>query len=116
MNANELMLGNYVKDYNGFESYVVNIYDDEILTNFDGNQGDVFDYKPNELSGVQLTKDLIIKLGFIKVKNGYKKGDFYIGNDKGCYYSETYLHFDAVYVHQLQNIYFALTNSQLTIK
>ena len=37
----DLRLGNYVTDNSGFTMYVVGIYEDTVLLNFKGNDGDV---------------------------------------------------------------------------
>jgi proteasome lid subunit RPN8/RPN11 len=47
MNASELRLGNWV--HHQYPMQVVSIYADEILCNFEGNQGDVWEFDPKDL-------------------------------------------------------------------
>ena len=44
-----LAVGMTVKDYNGFEFKIVGFSDGVVLCDFDGNEGDVFEYKYYEL-------------------------------------------------------------------
>jgi hypothetical protein len=79
---------------------------------------------------IPLTEEWLIKLGFVdgsylyknyKIKAGdywnsikFYEGEWCYNNDDsdaGCYFLTT-----IKYVHQLQNLYFALTNEELTFK
>jgi hypothetical protein len=109
MKQNELRIGNYV------------YFEDELLK-FDFEMGWNFDY----IKPIPLTEEWLLKFGFEYVEsyNNYKikTGDywnslkFYEGewcynnddSDAGCYFLTT-----IKYVHQLQNLYFALTNEEL---
>ena len=66
---------------------------------------------------IPLTEEWLVEFGFEKALNGwwsdneiwsYNDGKFYLG-------ANTYLS-NVKYVHQLQNLYFALTNEELTLK
>ena len=78
--------------------------------------GSKFSYNP-----ILLTEDWLIKFGFRKYnnKNHFKKhwvSGFININGIFCLLSYNQRHHNITYVHQLQNLYFALTNKELTIK
>ncbi len=115
MKASELRLRNY---YNGDGIYYkINITD---LQNLIDDPQDDF-YQP-----IPLTEDILLKCGielkFEELESGSRmsywvKGafDLEIGADgKICF--EVYSHYIEVkYLHQLQNLYFALTGEELNI-
>ena len=133
--ANELRLGNIISDQNGFEMYVVGVFDDEILLDFDGNEGDVFQYSKKEielLKPVKITEELLKSIGGTKFSNSaywlnYKlKNGFAISQ---CLTTEPVVGFkkkDSWYyendliliesLHQLQNLFYALTGKELITK
>jgi len=113
MKANELRLGNWI-EHNQYPNDTV------IICIEDGKHIDEairLNAKP-----LPLTEEWLIKFGFKKnTDNGHLKG-----ND--CYYTHHNLNrcislpnfiYDGIkikYVHQLQNLYFALTNQELEVK
>ncbi len=80
-------------------------------------------YNLNELEPIPLTEDWLLKLGFKKDLNSYKlknfgRSMFHFG--KPCFYPagrlSSLMRMDNLsYVHQLQNLYFALTGEELKI-
>ena len=111
MNANELRIGNYY-DHNG-----------EIKTVTPNTILEVWEAKRNWCKAISLTEEWLLKFGFkeIIVDSWYSKlaenkntinisksGLVAINDDKPIRAIE--------YVNQLQNIYFALTGEELTIK
>jgi hypothetical protein len=68
---------------------------------------------------IRLTEDIVIDLGLnaVELENGewfYQNSKFRLNkNYAGFYYSKN---LNIKYVHQLQNLYFALTGEELTIK
>ena len=110
MKASELRIGNYIQNSHGtiFNVGIVML-------------GGQYDYHP-----IPLTEEWLLKFGFEYVESydnyKIKAGDywnsvkFYEGewcynnddSDAGCYFLTT-----IKYVHQLQNLYFALTNEEL---
>lgn len=114
MNPNELRLGNWVDPT--FHMQVVAIYKDEILCNFEGNQGDPWDYHPKDLEPIPLTVQLLIDLGFKKSTPGgsiYELGDFHIQDFGPLGFFECMNHLKIDFVHRLQNVYFELKGKEL---
>ena len=83
--------------------------------------------------GIQLTEELLLKFGFVKEYNtdeGENRDCFYLNNSDDSFYinydtsyngwylgASTYGFLTEIYyVHQLQNLYFALTGTELEIK
>ncbi len=116
--TNELRVGNLVYTPMDFKMKVVGIFDDQILLDFEGNEGDVFDFKPNELKPIPLTEEKLLKFGF---ENIYDELLFYNGyfdlifndNRVSLRVEGQWLSLDVEYVHQLQNLYFALKGIEL---
>jgi hypothetical protein len=117
--ANELRIGNYVTTIDdeirctsvkGFYGFPVS----SGIVNHNNNVND-FEY----LTPIPLTEEWLIKFGFCQIEldngeNYYQNNRFRLNcNYNGFYYSRN---LDVKYVHQLQNIYFALTSQELTIK
>ena len=126
LKATELRIENFINDNNNFTMQVVGLFDDEVLLNFEGNEGDVFVYTGKQLEllkPIHLTEDILVKLGFKKTANPreLKYGDysilllneirFVIYN-----YMENPPSVKVSTVHQLQNLFFALTGEELTFK
>jgi len=120
MKATELRIGNYVKCYvkgitDRFDTVQLNIYH---LTDICKQIKD-YKYEP-----IPLTEEWLLKFGFeLDIEDdGYQKGKYKVSvSDEGClffiyvgYYPEEIAEFK--YIHQLQNLYFALTGEELEIK
>jgi len=139
MKTNELRPRNLISD--GFFMYKVLEITSDIVKGFSTANGKDFYpdtlYSLNEenLKGIPLTEEWLLKFGFEQTDegDGFKLLHFWIslgGNDK--LYLRHYLmggfiwgfnHFKELgqpisieYVHQLQNLYFALTSEELKIK
>jgi hypothetical protein len=116
MLARELRIGNLTS------MGIVYLIEDDIFR-VKNNEGDSLKNTFADIQPIPLTEEWLMKLGFIK-KNGYGfiKKDLF-GN---LFYSvETKEHFifqyhelriKIEYVHQLQNLYFALTGEELIFK
>jgi hypothetical protein len=122
LDSHEIRLGNTYKIEMGDGTYKSDLINLEDLSNLLDDDLDDF-YQAMELDEVWL-----IKLGFeydehynnyvIKAKGYYNSvgyndedGDWYYNNDRsnaGCYYITS-----IQYVHQLENLYFALTGEEL---
>jgi hypothetical protein len=125
MTANELRIGNYL---NGKQGHVVVT---EIKTN---NSVKIHDNTSSFYVGIclmpiELTKEWLLKLGFeftvdTWYLNGFALWETEWGDDKGAtgigYFYELrakgMMDKHIKYVHQLQNLYFALTEKELIIK
>ena len=130
METNELRIGNYVK-YEGYECYreineiskhCIKYHDPILMPNCEAPEKPV-------LVGIPLTKECVIKFGFEKITNDYISGDFEYsitdclidGNMEFVYVCSKDATLESKcqlpkYVHQLQNLYYALTKKELTIK
>lgn len=109
----ELRIGNWIEEENHNRQKVI----------IQVNDGFCIDFaQRNNGNPIPLTEEWLIKFGF---KKNTDNGDFN-GND--CYYTHDNLKrcislpnfiYDGIkikYVHQLQNLYFALTNQELEVK
>lgn len=105
MKASELRIGNFINSPNG------QIIVSGIETDFDdltGGENSVNDFPLSKLQPIPITEEWLEKLGFKQ----YGMNEFeHI--DNGLYIECSY---DLRYVHQLQNIFFALTNTELIIR
>ncbi|MCT4330944.1 hypothetical protein HZP13_14590 [Elizabethkingia anophelis] len=109
MEANELRIGNYV-NHNGFAPVTIDAVD--IIHCQQHSEA----YKP-----IELTEEWLLKLGFIKSK--FSSNCFKITNGyKFDFAGGEVLYLDSIrlehikYIHQLQNLHFALGGEELTIK
>jgi|688.fasta_scaffold169427_3 hypothetical protein len=118
MNANELRIGNYY-DHNG-----------EIKTVTPNTILEVWEAKRNWCKAISLTEEWLLKFGFEKIIFGFSTFyDLYfnprfvlrfymIPNELDLIQDDRKLSFKAshvLYVHQLQNLYFALTGEELIV-
>lgn len=117
MKANELRLGNWVNLPHGDVQIKYFI---EIGAHFTDNNGGTFE----SLHPIPLTEEWLLKFGFMKhpIKTEYlhtKMGGLRIITYYGNNYLVKTIRGDAItslkYVHQLQNLYFALTGEELEI-
>lgn len=129
MKANELRIGNIINAY-GYDVFVKKIENDSVSFDCNSDQGrpvydDIFIEDANH---VPLTEEWLVKLGL----NRYAKDNW--GNFRYKFSDDRYeirkQHNDTElqvlfegnglvwvkYVHQLQNLYFALTGEELTSK
>jgi len=124
MEANELRIGNYV--YCNFTTNqpdkidTIDLVDFDIINTKDGNMEN---YKP-----IPLTEEILLKCGFDRDRDGWYLSAEYklynplnpMGMPSGKYYIMTFhdkiIAVKAtIYLHQLQNLYFALTGNELTV-
>jgi hypothetical protein len=127
MKASELRIGNYIKlmyNYEDFETLQVTLVD---ISDIEKKNGD---FEP-----IPLTEEWLYKFGFVDIDkrdhdyNTYTDSnhDYYLQSDvrrKDGKYTildnsfddlRDFTMVDISYVHQLQNMYFALTGEELTI-
>ena len=113
MKASELRIGNYIfltKDVN--KSYVIT-----------KTSGAIIDYIECESvlsKPILLTEEWLLKFGFEKGSLIYKNDSFNLNGEIVFKGENSFRYFGLEtkikYVHQLQNLYFALTGYELTIK
>ncbi|AQW96674.1 hypothetical protein BBD31_01625 [Elizabethkingia anophelis] len=124
MEAKELRIGNYLHDRNGNLCKVIELRQDGIYAPAIGKATTGLPNKP-----IELTEEWFLKLGFESNNVSYK-----INNDKFVFELYFYDAWNLNYVekvkfgndsvelsgywkiHELQNLYFALTGEELTIK
>ena len=125
--ANELRIGNKLLAPDGSIVTVENILEDSINQRIDGD-GVIGSYKLDEYNGIPLTPEILEKCGFEWdiFWQGFadKRGRYYLqeANDNGYNmfngkWKQQINWMKALeYLHQLQNLYFALTGEELTVK
>ena len=110
MNANELRIGNWYNWYADGKYYQFQVEPNDFT------HGNMPNYKP-----IPITEDWLLRFGFEKSRLGYFT-IFCGSNVMSVYCFDDFLRVQIVtqtistinHVHQLQNIYFALTQTELT--
>jgi hypothetical protein len=124
MKASELRIGNKIqcrpkKSYKSYDEHMWHTIEvDAQVVKQINNDAWCFEYRP-----ISLTKDMLIDLGFkfkskivvsyrgVKKQSTYSLGKLVFNEDEGFwYYSDRLVGF-CQYLHQLQNLYFALTTA-----
>lgn len=135
MKANEIRLNN-IFSQKGFPMYVESIFIDTVYLNFEGNEGDVWEEDIKDLVPIPLTEEILLKAGgkrfdedkIILMLNDpsthlvlMKVGTHWFPQieQTGEFASEgvnvVFLNF-IDYLHQLQNLFFALTGEEIKIE
>lgn len=70
------MIGDWLQDEHAFPMYVTAVGTDYVYANFEGNEGDVWEYKDRYFRDgtaqpVELTPDMLIANGFTRENNKY---------------------------------------------
>lgn len=131
LNANELRIGNTVADSDGRQGIVNVIYPDCIDVLFDTDPWRMY---ITNVRGVALTPEILVRCGFVKSSrhqfnnhdaNGYVLGSVLIWmswmdpfawvNVSSAHIDGSYLQPEIKHLHQLQNLYFSLTNTELPL-
>lgn len=131
MKANELRIWNLVFEEKGYPAMarIVGIKENNIIEiySFMANNGADFNYECecSSCEPIPLTEEWLLRFGFEKiVTNGiefvkyskYKTFEIEVSLFVMDYKLVTINDFEINYVHQLQNLYFALTGEELEIK
>ena len=126
MDARELRIGNYIQ-YFGNVAQVEGIVNESNGFGLQLNGGDFASINSNSLEPIPLTEEWLLKFGFEEYEFedeifGYVLNDFGYVNEFQ-FMIRIFIDFEGIliqkpikYVHQLQNLYFALTREELTIK
>lgn len=110
MKAEELRIGNWLLGYDnkpfrwGYEHFA---------------QLDYADVDEIAKSGIELTEGILLKCGFEEVYVGFEhqKTAFWISDDfKEINYIQPAYNFEVKYLHELQNLFFAITKEELEVK
>lgn len=120
INANELRLKNLVLNDKSI-CEINHIYGmDFINCSLKTKQGNYINAHYELIEPIPLTEEWLKNAGFIKEKKeevqfyqGYDKGNFHVFEDKGSIYYSADWWIELKSVHQLQNLFFALTNKEL---
>lgn len=121
IDARELRLGNLINNEQRTE--VIRFVDKwRVQCYLINDKEENVTYVPiNLIKPILLTEEWLIKFGF-KVWGGANvfadKDNFWVmekGEEEECFYCD-HLELNIKHVHQLQNLYFSLTNKELTIK
>lgn len=109
MNVKELRVGNYAKNIFG----IIRIEEIPLKSNSL--------YNPDAIDPLPLTEEILLRCNFILFDGRYKFSDneWFSVSIEGVwcslYCNGMYYAVDFKYVHQLQNLYFALTGNELEI-
>lgn len=126
--ANELRIGNLI--HPEFPMRIVSIYTDSVNADFDGNEGDVFEYAAKYIEPIPITEECLLKFGF-KISPSANsfflsipelKAEIHFEKFRGALVCVIYcgtgsfIPNDIKYAHTLQNLYFSLTGEELKPK
>lgn len=123
MEAKNFRIGNFISDTNASDSFFAKVKKLDLSRCYYGQFHSAYtDIKP-----IKITEDWLNKFGFERTPFGRKFNDFYLEASSrvvktdelyGFKYEhvpeEKYINLD--YVHQLQNLFFALTGKELELK
>jgi|688.fasta_scaffold1350009_2 hypothetical protein len=113
----ELRYNNRVLNPNNFEMFIVGIYNDEILLNFEGNEGGVWEYEIIDLQPIKLSKEVLEMCIFNFEKLGFNYSVSHgITSDKFHFVLNDNYYIKIEYLHELQNIYFDFCKTELNFK
>lgn len=130
----DLCIGNWVYDGDRtqFPMFIRGIGEDYVYLDFEGNEGDLWESKPEDLKGIPITKEILLYSGFrfdgfkedlikeydVFVFRGeiwfelkYSKGGFRIYINGFNEESKP-----VFFLHELQNLFWNITKQQLNIK
>jgi hypothetical protein len=122
LRAQELRIGNYVN----YEqtTHVIHQLTNSICGSYwhKSNASDSYAHTYDEIKPIPLTEEWLERFGFERLGNGFEFWESsvfnieFIRNHWHISYTSNVLCTHIKYVHQLQNLYFALTGEELTIK
>lgn len=121
MKVNEIRIGNYVK-YNGVWAKVYSIigpYPESEYVRVELDCNGLITTKLSHIQGIELTPEIVQEFGFKKVmKRIFEKGSYMVSDIFGWQFNTAGLNDSRLltkinYLHELQNIYYALTKEEL---
>lgn len=128
--TSDLRLGNWVYDgeRTQFPMYVQTIGEDYVYLNFNGNEGDVWECKPDDLQGIPITEELLTKLGFSELYGLWRRT---LSNRRiAVKIDSTFVSIEAFEdrlldsrctchgvrcLHQLQNLFYEISRTELQV-
>jgi len=122
MKASELRIGNLVDLGNRIAKVTEINHLACVVVDLEETQDTIEDYE--RVKGIILTEEWLLKFGFERQENNWKTLDLHFATISWERLAGTALSFEKEsiylphikYVHQLQNLYFALTEEELEIK
>lgn len=115
MDARELRIGNYIQ-YFGNVVQVEGIVNESNGFGLQLNGGDFASINSNSLEPIPLTEEWLVKFGFDSCKSPNKDIQVGIVENEMSFVWRGFVLKKIQHVHQLQNLYFALTGEELTLK
>lgn len=121
MDAIELRIGNLVwEDYGGIYE-VANLFCDNYIDLKKQGINVIGRYSFDSIKPIPLNENWLFKIGYVLTPSGTylhpNSGNFiWFEKDMKCSIAGEFYPIDIKYVHQLQNLYFALTGKELIIK
>lgn len=123
----DLCIGNWVYDGKGtqFPMFIRAIGEDYVYLDFEGNEGDLWESKPEDLNGIPLNEELLKKCGLRSAGSMWEHPDYSFEVDydfeKDVYipsYNWVEYHIGHLikFLHELQNLFWNITKQQLNIK
>lgn len=124
MKIKELMLNNWVLagTKTQFPMQVIGVFKDVVYLDFEGNEGDMWEEKENDILPMPLTEELLVKNGFVLDDGGYVN-EYSYKDERGSFVHVSYLDGKCIhvrasvlkqktviegyhieYLHQLQNL------------
>ena len=128
MKSSELRIGNFItidnkkwhpKAKNEILTVVIINNDSASMNYLDDSKNIVepaFSQLEEYLSPIQLTEEWLIKMGFFVNGDKFYKGEIGLYLDGNIWWCDEIISENIISVHQLQNLYFALTGKELEIK
>ena len=125
VNPKQLRLGNYIKDRGGkvlridFMEHVQEGYDTKLgqIMQLEGQEVHPMTEYTDYANPIPIIEEWLLRFGFELEEGWYWKSSLRLFNIRGLYFRANFpIKADILYVHSLQNLYFALTGEELEIK
>ena len=127
IDSRELRIGNWVTDefFDTFKTFIkvdsINNKGINLEIEDDGKWAEIAkiwigcEYNFESLFGIPLTEEILLKCGFGKWLGLYSQNTFTLSTNNHIEYEHTQTSVKIKYLHELQNLYFAIKKEELTI-